>query len=121
MRRADRDRGAATVFVLAIGLTLVAAGLAGASVGTARVGRHQARSAADLGALAGAPEAIFGRPAVCDRAGHFVSANGGEMTLCVVEGLEVTVRAEVEVHPVPGMTRHATAESRAGPIYVPVE
>ncbi|GIF19849.1 hypothetical protein Ate02nite_25790 [Paractinoplanes tereljensis] len=107
--------------MLAIGLTLVVAGLASASIGTARVGRHQARSAADLGALAGASEAIYGQLAVCDRAGRFVSANGGDMTLCVVDGLEVTVRAEVEVHPMPGLTRHATAKARAGPVYAVVD
>jgi hypothetical protein len=43
------------------------------------------------------------------------------MTLCVVDGLEIVVRAEVEVRPMPGLTRHAGATSRAGPVYAPAE
>ncbi|MEU4238868.1 Rv3654c family TadE-like protein [Actinoplanes sp. NPDC026619] len=117
----ERDRGAATIFVLAVGLAFVAAGLAMASVGTARVGRHQAHSAADLGALAGAAEAIYGQPAACTRAERFVSANGGEMTLCVVDGLEIVVHVQVEVRPMPGLTRHAEAAARAGPVYITIE
>nr|WP_203729730.1 Rv3654c family TadE-like protein [Actinoplanes durhamensis] len=118
--RDDRDRGAATIFVLAVGLVFVAAGLAGASIGAARVGRHQARVAADLGALAGASEAVYGQPTACTRAERFVNANGGEMTLCAVDGLDVTVRAQVEVRPMPGLTRQAEADARAGPVYIPV-
>ncbi|GAA0524341.1 flp pilus-assembly TadE/G-like family protein [Paractinoplanes ferrugineus] len=121
MLKDEGDRGAATVFVLAVGLALVAAGLAVASIGTARVGRHQAHSAADLGALAGAQEAIYGEPAACTRAAQFVTANGGDMTFCVVDGLEIVVRAEVTVRPMPGMTRHAEAAARAGPVYIPIE
>jgi secretion/DNA translocation related TadE-like protein len=117
----ERDRGAASIFVLAVGLVLVAAGFAAASVGSARVGRHQAHSAADLGALAGAPEAIFGQPAACTQAERFVNANGGEMTLCSVDGLEIVVHAQVEVRPMPGLTRHAEAAARAGPVYIPIE
>jgi len=119
--RAERDRGAATIFALAVGLTLVIAGMAGASIGSARVGRHQAHTAADLGALAGASATIFGQPAACARAERFVSANQARMTLCVVDGLEIVVRAEVEVRPMPGLTRHAGATSRAGPVYAPAE
>jgi secretion/DNA translocation related TadE-like protein len=117
----ERDRGAASIFVLAVGLTLVAAGFAAAAIGSARVGRHQAHSAADLGALAGAPEAIFGQPAACTRAEQFVTANGGEMTLCAIDGLEIVVHAQVEVRPLPGLTRHAEAAARAGPVYIAVE
>ncbi|MBM2618014.1 flp pilus-assembly TadE/G-like family protein [Actinoplanes sp. LDG1-06] len=112
-----RDRGAATILVLAIGLTLTAAGLAGASVGAARVGRHQARAAADLGALAGGARAVFGPETACARAAEFVAANHGRMTSCVVEGLEIVVQAEVVVHTVVGISGRATATARAGPIY----
>ena len=111
------DRGAATLLVLAIGLFLVAAGMAGASVGAARVGRHAARTAADLGALAGAAKAILGPEVACARAGRFVVANGGRMTSCTVEGLDVVVRAEVLVPAVPGLDARAVATARAGPVY----
>ncbi|MBU2667670.1 flp pilus-assembly TadE/G-like family protein [Actinoplanes bogorensis] len=116
-----RDRGAATIFVLAIGLLLVAAGVAGAAVGAARVGRHQARAAADLGALAGAAQAIFGPGIACARASELVTANGGRMTSCAVEGLEIVVTAEVEVHLILGLTPSAAAAARAGPVYALAE
>jgi secretion/DNA translocation related TadE-like protein len=117
LRRVRRDRGAATVFVVAVGLVLVLVGVAGAAVGAARVGRHRAQAAADLGALAGAARAIEGTEAACARASRFVAVNGGRATSCVVSGLEIVVRAEVTVRPLPGLTRQATAAARAGPIY----
>jgi secretion/DNA translocation related TadE-like protein len=112
----DRDRGAASIFLLAVGLVLVAAGIAGAATGAARVGRHQARTAADLGALAGAVHAVEGSDAACGRAGQLVAANGGRTTSCRLDGLDLIIEAEVTVTPLPGLTRHATATARAGPI-----
>jgi secretion/DNA translocation related TadE-like protein len=100
-----------------MGLALVLAGVAGAAVGAARVGRHRAQAAADLGALAGAARAIEGTEAACERAGRFVAANGGRTTSCEVNGLEIWVSTEVAVTPLPGLTRHATAAARAGPVY----
>jgi secretion/DNA translocation related TadE-like protein len=114
---ADRDRGAASILLLALGLLLVAAGTAGAAVGSARVGRHAARTAADLGALAGAARAVEGEAVACARAGRFVAANGGQMTACTVSELEIVVRVRVEVRPLPGLIRQAEAAARAGPVY----
>jgi secretion/DNA translocation related TadE-like protein len=115
--RTRRDRGAATVFVLAIGLVLVAAGGAGAAVGAARVGRHQAQLAADLGALAGAARAIEGQATACAEAARFVAANAGRMSSCEVQGLEIVVQADVDVTGLPGPARHARAAACAGPVY----
>ena len=109
-----RDRGAATILVLAFGLFLTVAGVVAAGVGSARVGRHQARTAADLVALAGAAKTIFGAEVACARAGQFVAANRGRMSSCVVEGLDIVVRAEVDV---PVLGRRAVATARAGPVY----
>ena len=111
----SRDRGAASVFVLAVGLVLVAGGMAGAAVGAARVGRHEARTAADLGALAGAMRAIEGQQVACARAAELVSANGGRMSGCRLEGLEIVVEAEMSVTPLPGLETKASAAARAGP------
>jgi secretion/DNA translocation related TadE-like protein len=102
--------------VLAIGLVLVMAGAAGAAIGAARVGRHQARLAADAGALAGAVRAVEGRRAACDRAAQLVAANGGRLVECLVQGLDIVVRAEVTVTPLPGLVRQVTAAARAGPV-----
>ena len=117
LRRAGPDRGAGTIFVLALGLLLVAAGVAGAAVGAARVGRHEARTAADLGALAGASRAIDGPPVACARAARLVAANDAVLTSCDVSGLEVVIYVEVVVTPLPGLTRRVRAGARAGPVY----
>jgi secretion/DNA translocation related TadE-like protein len=106
--------------VLALGLVLVAAGLAGAAVGAARVGRHQARTAADLGALAGAVRAVEGAEAACERAGQLAFANGARMVSCRLDGLEIVVEVRVTVTPLPGLTRYASAAARAGPVSMPV-
>ena len=117
--RRREDRGAATIFVLAVGLVLVAAGIAGAAVGSARIGRHRAQAAADLGALAGAAQAIEGTEAACAQAARFVVANSGQVTSCEVHGLEIVIRTKVTITPLPGLTRHAEAAARAGPVYAP--
>lgn len=101
-------------------MVLVAAGIGGAAVGAARVGRHAARTAADLGALAGAVRAIEGRDAACARAARLVAANGGRITSCRLDGLDLIVEVEVTVTPLPGLARSATAAARAGPITAPV-
>jgi secretion/DNA translocation related TadE-like protein len=114
-----RDRGAASIFVLALGLVLVAAGVTGAAVGAARVGRHQARTAADLGALAGAARAVEGTAVACRRAGQLVHANKAHLTACRVDGLEIVVEVRVTVTPLPGLVRYASAAARAGPVSMP--
>ena len=115
--RGRRDRGAATILVLAIGLVLAGAGLAGAAVGSARVGRHRAQVAADLGALAGAAHAIEGQEVACAAASGLVAANAGRMSSCEVQGLEIVVHVEVPLISLPGPSRHARAVARAGPVY----
>jgi secretion/DNA translocation related TadE-like protein len=110
------DRGAATIVVLAVGLVLLGLGVAGAAVGAARVARHEARTAADLGALAGAMRVLEGPDAACARAGELVSRNGGRLAECTVDGLDLVVAVEVDVTPLPGLTRTARAAARAGPV-----
>ncbi|MGC4895640.1 Rv3654c family TadE-like protein [Micromonospora sp. DT31] len=109
------DRGGATVCLLAVGLVFVLVGSFGAAVGAARCARHEARNAADFGALAGARGILGGTGDACGRAGALVSANGGRMTDCRADGLDVIVTARVRVVPLPGLAREATATSRAGP------
>ncbi|MEH0825475.1 MULTISPECIES: Rv3654c family TadE-like protein [Micromonospora] len=109
------DRGGATVCLLAVGLVFVLVGVFGAALGAARCARHQARNAADFGALAGAGQVLDGADAACARAADLVSANGGRMTGCRADGPDLIVTAQVRVAPLPGLTRDATATSRAGP------
>lgn len=111
-----RDRGSGSVWLLAVGMVLVAAGMFGATLGAAQVARHQAQSAADLGALAGAAWALEGPSAACAAAAQFVARNGGRLTTCALDGLDVTVSVAVPAAPavLPGAV--ATATSRAGPV-----
>lgn len=115
-RGAGGERGGATVCLLAVGLVFVVVGLFGAAVGGARTARQQARVAADLGALAGAGQALQGEPAACGRAAEIAAANGGSLLACRLDGLDVLVTAEVTVIPLPGLSRVATATARAGPV-----
>jgi secretion/DNA translocation related TadE-like protein len=104
------------VWLLAVGLVLVAGGLAGAAVGAAHVASHRARSAADLGALAGAARAIEGSDAACARAAELVSDNDARLTDCRLDGLDLTVTVEVIAAPAAGLGMVATATARAGPV-----
>ncbi|MEV1328277.1 Rv3654c family TadE-like protein [Micromonospora costi] len=113
---ADRQRGGATVCLLAVGLVFVLVAVAGAAAGAARTARQQALVAADLGALAGAGRAVEGDASACARAADLVSRNGGRLVACRLDGLDVLVTAEVVVSPLPGLTRLATATARAGPV-----
>jgi secretion/DNA translocation related TadE-like protein len=119
VKRLRDDRGAASIFVLAVGVVLIGVALALATVGAARVARHQAKVAADFGALAGGPHAIEGRAAACAVASRYVEANHARMMECAVDGLEIVVRAEVRLRIYPAS---AEAASRAGPVTaVPAE
>lgn len=106
-----RDRGSASLLLLTFGLLFVAAGMVGASIGASRVARHEARTAADLGALAGAQHAIEGRDVACAEAARIVEANSGTLVTCAARGLDLLVTAEVPA----GMLR-ARATARAGPV-----
>jgi secretion/DNA translocation related TadE-like protein len=116
--RGRRDRGAASILVVAMGLVFVAAGVAGAAVGSARVARHEARTAADLGALAGAAKVIEGDMAACAAAARYVTANAARLTSCRLQGWEIVIQVEVTATPLPNLTRQVRAAARAGPVYV---
>ncbi|MBB2945080.1 secretion/DNA translocation related TadE-like protein [Actinoplanes lutulentus] len=101
--------------MLALGLVLLAAGLAAAAVGSAQLARREARNAADLGALAGAQQAVLGADQACREAARIVTLNQARMTSCVLEGLEIVIHTEVTT----GRLGTAKAAARAGPVYTP--
>lgn len=113
------DRGTASILVLTVGLVLLGAGLVAASVAAAVVARHQAQTAADLGALAGAARVVHGPAVACARAAELVAANQGRLTGCVVSGLTVTVTVEVTPPAGAVLPRPAVATARAGPLVAP--
>jgi secretion/DNA translocation related TadE-like protein len=102
-----RDRGSASIWLLAVGFVVVAVGIGAALVGVALTDRHRARVAADLGALAGARYAVDGTGPACERAGRIVAANGGWLVECRLDGLDLVVTAQVGP---------ARAAARAGPV-----
>lgn len=115
-RPAGGDRGGATVLLLAVGVAFVVFGVAGAAVGAARVARQQAGVAADLGALAGAAGAALGVTTACESARVIVTANGGRLVTCRLDGLDLLVTVEVTATVLPGLVRAATGRARAGPL-----
>ncbi|WFE25346.1 flp pilus-assembly TadE/G-like family protein [Solwaraspora sp. WMMD791] len=112
----DRQRGSASLWLLAVGLTLVAAGTAGALIGAVRLARQQASVAADLAALAGAARVFAGPDVACARAAEVAGRNGGRLRVCTVDGLEVVVTVEVTPLPATAVDRPVTATARAGPL-----
>ncbi|MFG2166127.1 Rv3654c family TadE-like protein [Micromonospora chersina] len=94
---------------------LLLVGLLGAGLGAARCARHQARNAADFAALAGAARVLEGAEEACGRAADLAAENGGRLTACRLDGLDVVATAEVRVAPLPWLARTASATSRAGP------
>jgi secretion/DNA translocation related TadE-like protein len=114
------EAGHGTVVALGMVGVLVALMLGGLALGSAVIGSHRARAAADLGALAAAVAVQRGRsPAeACETARGVVGANGARPGRCQVTADGV---AEVSVTvPVPWSvpaSPHGTARAgaRAGP------
>ena len=110
------DGGSGTIWMLGVGLAVLAFSLAGATAGGALVDRHRAETAADLGALAGAARAVDGQQAACGEAERIIVANGGRLAACRVEALDVIVTVTVDGHRGWGT---AKASARAGPARSP--
>ncbi len=114
-RRRD-DRGSASIWLLAAGVTVLLIGLGMAQAGAAMVARHKAQQAADLGALAGARQWYSGAEAACARAGALVVANHARLAGCVLDGPDLVVVAEVQPAGPIGGVGPARAAARAGPV-----
>lgn len=109
------ESGSATIWVLAAGGLVLAAGLVAALLGAAVVTRHRVEAAADLAALAAADAAIFGPATACERAGRVAAAGAGTLMSCTlsngVADVVVVVRGS-------GLLAHlgpVAARARAGP------
>ena len=115
-RRPPDDAGTATVLAAAaVGVLVLLLGL-GLQVGAATLARHRAETAADLGALAGAREAVRGRDVACARADAVVAGNGARLVACSVEGWTVTVVTATSCACVPSVSGDAAGRARAGPV-----
>lgn len=105
--RWQTDRGSVSIIGVAAGLVVVIAGSSIALSSAYAISRAEARSAADLAALAGAGWTRAGQSVACARAGETASANHAVMISCVVEGLDIELTVEV---------KGVRAVARAGPI-----
>lgn len=116
--RLRRDRGSATVLVLALAAALGASGAVLTGVATVAVARHRAAAAADLAALAAAGRAGRGDPAACAAAARVAAAHRVTLVRCTPDPAAVGV-VEVAVRAQPagwaGRFGAATARARAGP------
>lgn len=115
MRLVADERGSATV----VGACVVAA-LAGlvvlvVYVGAAVSARHQAQSAADLGALAAAQALVLGGAEPCGRAEVITRRMSAGVVSCTVDGSDVVLTVTVGVKVGVFGQRQARAVARAGP------
>lgn len=115
-QRPGRDRGSATVLVLALVLVSGFLATAATGLGAALLARHRAQAAADLGALAGA-DVLLGRTAgaACEMAARVVRANRAGLHGCQVRGLDIVVATSVRPAGPVGRLGPARARARAGP------
>ena len=114
-QRSVDDRGSGAIWVLAVSMVVVLAGIAGVVRGVAAVARHRAEVAADFSALAAATRAIEGQQVACAAAGAIATANGARLASCHLAGSVATV--EVAAHLGGAHLTHwqAHALARAGP------
>ncbi|MBP2707249.1 flp pilus-assembly TadE/G-like family protein [Microbispora sp. RL4-1S] len=84
--------------------------------GAARVARHRAQSAADLGALAAASWALASPEDACGRASAVSEANGARLTSCSVSHGIASVSTGVRFSVALLGSRTATGTARAGPV-----
>lgn len=108
------ERGSATLLVvgaIASIMTLTTSALVLAAV---IVATHQARSAADLAALAGAQrlEDAVAEDAACAEARRVAQRNRAQLRGCAVDGMDLEVIVAVTVRTWPS---DAVARARAGP------
>jgi len=109
------DRGAATVFAVALIVVLIGVLTGAAAVGAAVIGRHRAQSAADLAALAAAGAVAAGPGQSCSRAATVAEAMDSRVGHCAVERLDVVVDVAVPVRFGRWHLGDAHGRARAGP------
>lgn len=114
-RRRDGQRGAGTVFILAIVLVIMVAAQAVVVLAAGQSARHRAAAAADLAALAAASRLALGSADPCVDAGRIARANGATLRDCVVDGMEVEVQVRVETTSVLPWLPAQDRRARAGP------
>ena len=90
-KRGWRDRGSATVWVLALATLLTVAGVVAITVAIGFVTYRRAASAADLAALAGATRSVSDEPSACLAAASVARMNGAQLVDCHLSDSSVYV------------------------------
>lgn len=111
------DRGTATVWAAGAIAVLMTVTVLGLHLGAAMVARHQAESAADLAALAGAGAltGVAGEPQACALAHRVTDRMRSRLLSCSVHGWDVRVQVAVRPGGPMGGLGDATGRARAGP------
>ncbi|HEV7450955.1 MAG TPA: Rv3654c family TadE-like protein [Pseudonocardiaceae bacterium] len=111
----EGDRGVATVWSAGAIAVLMSLAVFGLYLGEAMVVRHQAESAADLAALAGAGTVVAGERYACTQARRVTDRMRVQLVSCRTRGWDVLV--DVAARPVGwlGALGAATGRARAGP------
>jgi secretion/DNA translocation related TadE-like protein len=109
------DRGAATIWIVAViaALLLFATGVL--AIGTAAVTRHRAAGAADLAALAAADYAPDGEQAACGWAQWVADRMRVRLVSCELDGWDALVRTSADPPGPLARFGAATARAKAGP------
>ncbi|HKR51628.1 MAG TPA: Rv3654c family TadE-like protein [Pseudonocardiaceae bacterium] len=112
---AENDRGAATVWAAGAIAVLMSMAVFGVHLGAAIVARHQAESAADLAALAGAATVVAGEQHACAQARRVTDRMRVQLVSCRTSGWDLLV--DVAARPAGWLSglRTATGQARAGP------
>ena len=111
----DDDRGVATAWAAGVIAVLVSMAVFALHLGAAMVARHQAESAADLAALAGATEVIEGEQYACAQASRVTDRMRVQLASCQLHGLDVLVDVTARPSGWLGGLGAATGRARAGP------
>jgi secretion/DNA translocation related TadE-like protein len=112
----ESDRGSASLWLLGVGLAVLAFAGAVAAAGSALVAQHRAQAAADLGALAGAVRTGEGSAAACDRSREIVEVNGARLVECRLDGLDVVVGVVAAAASLVRAVGRPRGWARAGPV-----
>jgi secretion/DNA translocation related TadE-like protein len=110
------DRGVATVWVTGAIAVLISMAVFGMHLGQAMVARHQAESAADLAALAGAAEVVAGEQYACAQARRVTDRMRAQLASCHMSGLDVLVEVAAQPRGWLGGLGVASDRARAGPV-----
>lgn len=114
--RVDDDRGVATAWAAGAIAVLVSMAVFGLRLGEAVILRHQAESAADLAALAGAAQVLAGEQYACAQARRVTDRMRVQLVSCHTQGWDVLVDVAAQPDGWLGSLGAATSRARAGPV-----